>query len=113
MCTAIKNGLLMSQPTPNEASNFSPHFTPPVDAEDGLSAESQLRLEEQARNGKLSSVDMTMITRQRVRYPVGYGELRHYIKNRVFLNMTLAGRGVILVDSLEEVNNHVIKFEIE
>ena len=48
MCTAIKNGLLMSQPNPNEASNFSPHFTPPVDAEDGLSAELQLRLEEQA-----------------------------------------------------------------
>ena len=27
--------------------------------------------------------------------------------------MTLAGRGVILVDSLEELNNHVVKFEIE
>ena len=29
MCTAIKNGLLMSQPTPYEPTNYSPHFTPP------------------------------------------------------------------------------------
>ena len=39
MCTAIKNGLLMSQPSPNEASNFSPHFTPPVDMNESLTAE--------------------------------------------------------------------------
>ena len=29
MCTALKNGLLMSQPSPNKMSNFSPHFTSP------------------------------------------------------------------------------------
>ena len=30
MCTAIKNGLIMSQPTPYEPTNYSPHFTPPT-----------------------------------------------------------------------------------
>ena len=39
MCTAIKKGLIMSQPTPNDPTNYSPHFTPPA-ADDVLSEES-------------------------------------------------------------------------
>ena len=42
MCSALKNGLLMSQPSPNEVSHFSPHFTPPYHTNKDASAELQL-----------------------------------------------------------------------
>ena len=46
MCTALKNGLLLSQPSPNKVSNFTPHFTPPLLDSLEDSPELQLRLEE-------------------------------------------------------------------
>ena len=112
MCTAIKNGLLMSQPTPYEPTNYSPHFTPPATGE-GLSSESQLRIEEQARNGKLTSEDMILITQQKIKSPTNYNELRHYIKNFHCLNKAIAGAESILEEQLGEVTTHVSNYETD
>ena len=112
MGTAIKNGLIMSQPTPYEPTNYSPHFTPPS-IEDGLSSESQLRLEEQARNGKLSSEDMILITQQKIKSPTNYNELRHYTKNFHCLNKIMAGVGSILETGLRMVASHVMDYETD
>ena len=51
MCIALKNGLLMSQPSPNEESNVFPYFTPPFHMDEDAGAELQLQLGEQAKNG--------------------------------------------------------------
>ena len=47
MCTCMNNGLLMSQPSPNEDTNVLLFFTPPIDIDEGLSTENQARLKEQ------------------------------------------------------------------
>ena len=112
MCTAIKNGLLMSQPDPYHPTNYSPHFTP-LSIEDGLSSESQLRLEEQARNGKLSSDDMVLITQQKIKSPTSFNELRHYTKNFHCLNKIMAGKGSILEEELGSVASHVRDHELD
>ena len=85
MCTAIKNGLLMSQPSPNEASNFSSYFTPPVDMDECLTAEMQIRLEKQSKNGKLSADDMALVTTQKVQFPKTWNNLRHFVKKIAYL----------------------------
>ena len=113
MCTALKNGLLLSQPSPNEVSNFSPHFTPPLldNAED--SSELQLRLEEQSKNGKLSADDLALVTNQKIQYPESYNALRHFVRNFTFLVVELAGSNSIVASELLEVVAHVEKFETD
>lgn len=113
MCTALKNGLLLSQPSPNEVSNFSPHFTPPLldNSEDG--PELQLRLEEQSKNGKLSADDLALVTNQKIQYPESYNALRHFVKNFTYLVVELAGPRAIIASEILEVLAHVEKFETD
>ena len=111
MCTCLKNGLLMSQPTPYDASNFSPHFTPPSNKEETISAAEQQKLEEQARNGKLSDTDLSLITKQTIEYPTNYNDLRHFTKKFYCLLILLAGEQAILTMKFKGVYSHVINYE--
>ena len=113
MCTALKNGLLLSQPWPNEVSNFSPHFTPPLLGSSEDSPELQLRLEEQSKNGKLLADDLDLVTNQKVQYPESYNALRHFVKNFTFLVVELAGSSSVVASELLEVLAHVEKFETD
>ena len=58
MCTAIKNGMIGSQPTEQEVNNYSPFFWPLHNEQDRLMAANLLRLEETARKGKITGADM-------------------------------------------------------
>ena len=81
MCTALKNGLLMSQLSPNKVSNFYPNFTPPFHMDKDAGQELQLKLEEQAKNDKLSADNLDLDTNQKINYPEAYNRLRHVTKN--------------------------------
>ena len=111
MCTLIKNGLLLSQPTPYDANNFSPYFLPPSSKEDSMSAADHQRLEEQAENGKLNEADLELVTKQTVAYPTNYNDLRHFAKNTLCTLIVLAGELAILTKSSKEVYDHIIEYE--
>ena len=100
MCTALKNRLLLSQPSPNKVSNFSPHFTPPLLDSLEDSSELQLRLEDQSKNGKLSADDLALVTNQKIQYPASYNALRHFMRNFTFLVVELAGSSSIVASEL-------------
>ena len=78
-----------------------------------MSSESQIRLEEQARNGKLSSDDMVLITQQKIKSPTSYNELRHYTKNFYCLKKIIAGEGSIIEEELGLVASHVRDNELD
>jgi hypothetical protein len=94
MCTALKNGMIGSQPSEQEVNNFSPFFCPLHNDNDRLTAAKLLRLEESAKNGKISQDDMELVTSQTISFAKDYNELKHMMWN--FHVLTLC----VLVTSL-------------
>ena len=91
ICTAIKNGMIGSQPSEQEVNNFSPFFCPVHNDSDRMTAAKLLRLEETARNSKISQEDMEMLANQTVMYAKDYNELNHMIWNFYVLVMHMFG----------------------
>ena len=111
MCLALKNSLLMSQPLPNKVSCFSPHFTPLYHTNEDACTELQLRLEEQAKNGKLLSDNLELVTTQKISYPESYNNIRQVSKNFHSLVQELAGETSIMLLELQNVKEHVVRFK--
>lgn len=110
---AMKNGLYMGQPSPNEVSNFSPFFTLPINNNENQSSELQLHSEEQAKNRKLSAEDLTIVINQKIHYPESYNTLRHFIRNIIYMILAITGLGSLLITSMQACLKHVYCHEIE
>ena len=103
MCTEIKNGMIGSQLSEHEVNNFSPLFCTVHNESDRMTDAKILRLEETARNGKISQEDMEMITNQTVTYTKDYNELKHMMWNFYVLVMNMFGEKEIVTMAVKAV----------
>ena len=81
MCTAMKNGMIASQPSEQDINNYTLFCLPQQDEEGTVTAAKMNKLEEQAKNGKISDEDMDLMTNQKVKFAKTHSELKHYITN--------------------------------
>ena len=113
MCTALKNVLLMSQPSPNKVYCFSLYFTPPFHMDEDAGAELHLQLEEQGKNSRLLADNLDLVMNQKIHYPESYSGLRHVTKNFSCPTHDLAGERSIIAQEMRNVVEHVAKFETD
>ena len=79
MCTSLKNGVFLSQPTTSDINTFSINFVPPPsDNPDTENKRNEnARIVETSKNGKLTHADVEKQTKHRNRYSKNYNELKH------------------------------------
>ena len=111
LCTNIKNGLLLSQPSIRHVNHLSVAFVgPPTDEHMETTLEEQKgdsRTEELARNGKLTSTEVDKAVKQVIKWPSNYHELKHFAKNWATLNRLMFGTRSIVAKKTLHIFRHV------
>ena len=106
MCTAIKQGMLASQPTHTDINGLSPFFTPNKSKENSLDQASLLYMSEQMSVGKINADDLKQITKLKITFPKDFNTYLHYLKNFLLLITLLAGEESILSLAIKEMVDH-------
>ena len=115
MCTSIKNGLFISQPTVSDINTFSINFVPPPsdDHSTEYDRNEDARIMETSKNGKLTHADVEKQTKHKNKYAKNYDELRHFTKNWADLNELLWSSRSILSVNLRQLSTHINAHELD
>jgi len=111
MCTQIKNGCVLSQPSVNDINGVSPFFVPDQALEERLSHDLALRLEEQLVLGKINDSDLKIITKCKVHFPKNFGEYVHVVRNFHRVIIIIAGEKSLFASKLKILQSHAIDHE--
>ena len=109
MCTSLKNGLFISQPTTSDINTFSINFVSPPshETETDYDKNETARIMETSMNGKLTYSDVEKQTKHKNKYAKNYNELKHFTQNWADLNNLLWSNRSILAENLQQVSSHV------
>ena len=88
--TTIKNGALISFPSPSTLAGLCVFFCHPSGIEE-ISAEEILRIQEQASHGKLQRDDIELLTKCKPFTPYNFSSFQHMLKNITFIYEYLGG----------------------
>ena len=115
MCTSLKNGLFISQPTVSDINTFSINFVPPPS--DNHSTEynrnKDARIMETSKNRELTYADVEKQTKHKNKYAKNYDKLRHFTKNWTELNKLLWTSRSIISENIRQVSTHLDNHELD